>query len=144
MSGKIKLSVGLIAGIIFISLVVFAVKGNSFFVSKLSNQEYIGKSKESIMKDLGKPYQDFGSTISYFTSKSQDTYMFDEKNICIVHCQSDEKKYYTDIYKKLVKRKGKPVEKFSSYAKFKDGTTIETVSGYVVIKEISQELYKQK
>ncbi len=144
MSRQVKLGIGIITAIIFIGLVAFAIKGNSFFVSKLPNQEYIGKSRESIMKDLGKPYEDYGSMIGYFTPKSQDKYSFDEKNICITHVQSDEKKYYTDIYKKLVKRKGEPIEKVFDYAKFKDGTTIKTVSGYVVITEVSQELYKQK
>ena len=43
MSRQVKLGIGIITAIIFIGLVAFAIKGNSFFVSKLPNQEYIGK-----------------------------------------------------------------------------------------------------
>lgn len=91
--------------IISIAILIFII--NAGRVSKLIDGDFIGKKKTDFMKNE-EVLLDKIVNIE-IDNKNFDTFFFTDTNVCIGHFQTAEKRYFKDIYEKLIKRKGKPI-----------------------------------
>lgn len=97
------------------------------YISKLSNENFLGKTKGEVEKKLGEPQlkqnEKVGIIYGYLIDKeNSEFFVFDEDNKCVAHAQNLSRRYGVAKFDELKKELGEPVGKEANDLIFSDGT----------------------